>query len=229
MDELMTVVGGVLVFALVVFILIVVLIVWAVRKAMAKAKTIGKAPEYEHIDTDGQISDEQVISVLKKYTHRYAVGDLARSGINSLESVARKRDSFYAALDAKFQPETITWDRFAVGADSALSAITKNTAELANGIQAFDSDEYRRIERMAKSAGAGQTALDETMQERWGMLNGRLDGMREIVAGNEKMLLEMDKLEAELGKLESTERVDRGEEILQEIRTLSEEMKYYRS
>ena len=61
------------------------------------------------------------------------------------------------------------------------------------------------------------------------MLNGRLDGMKEIVAGNEKMLLEMDKLEAELGKLESVERVDRGEEILKEIHTLSEEMKYYQS
>ena len=229
MDELMTVIGGMLVFALIVFVLIVVLIVWAVRKAMAKAKTIGKAPEYQHVDTDGPVSTEQVVSILKKYTHRYAVGDLARAGINAIESADRKRDSFYAALDAKFQPETISWDRFAVGADSALSAIEKATAQLCNGIQSFDSDEYRRLEQNFKSESATGVPHDPTQEERLGMLIGRLDGMREIVAGNERMLLEMDKLEAELVKLESTERSDRGDQILQEIRTLTEEMKYYKS
>ena len=167
MDELFAVVGGVLTFALIVFIVVVALIVWAVRKAMAKAKTIGKAPEYQHIDTDGQISEEHVISILKRYTHRYGVGELARSGISELEAVDRKRDSFYAALDAKFKPETISWDRFAVGADSALSAIVKSTAQLANGIQAFDSDEYRRLERMAKASEPEQQGgFDATMAER---------------------------------------------------------------
>lgn len=229
MNEMMTVVGGLLIFALIVFILIVVLIVWAVRKAMAKAKTIGKAPEYQHVDTDGVISSEQVVSILKKYTHRYGVGELARAGINELESAERKRDSFYAALDAKFKPETISWDRFAVGADSALTSIERSTAQLCNGIQAFDSDEYRRLEQNFKSESATGTPHDPTQEERLGMLIGRLDGMREIVAANERMLLEMDKLEAELVKLESTERTDRGDEILQEIRTLTEEMKYYKS
>ena len=226
MDDMMTVVGGLLLFALVMFILIVALIVWAVRKAVSTAKNVGKPPEYEHIDTEGVISDERVITVLKKYVHRYAVGDLARSGINALESAGRKRDSFYAALDSKFKPETITWDRFAVGADSAFKAISHNTAQLANGIQAFDSDEYRRMERQFSAPGALETA-DATTVERWGMLQGRLDGMKEIVAGNDRMLLELDRLEAELGKLESTERSEASEDILQEIRTLTEEMKYY--
>ena len=39
MDDMMTVVGGLLLFALVMFILIVALIVWAVRKAMANCRT----------------------------------------------------------------------------------------------------------------------------------------------------------------------------------------------
>jgi hypothetical protein len=148
------------------------------------------------------------------------VGDLARSGINALESVGHKRESFYATLDAKFKPGSISWDRFAVGADTAFTAIVRSTAQLANGIQAFDSDEYRRVERQGAS-------LDATQQERLGMLHGRLDGMKEIVAGNQRMLLELDKLEAELGKLESDERAGQSEDILAEIRTLTDEMKYY--
>jgi hypothetical protein len=227
MDELMTLIGGLLFFFFIVFVLIVVLIVWGVRKAMAKAKTIGKAPEYERIETEGDIAEDHVIAVLKKYTHRYGVDDLARSGISALESVAHKRESFFAALDAKFQKNTISWDRFAVGADTAFGAIERSTAQLANAIQAFDSDEYRRLERLAGSAGANSPSIDAVQQERLGMFRGRLDGMRTIVADNERMLLELDKLEAELGKLESDEREDRGEDILQEIRTLTEEMKYY--
>lgn len=220
MEDMMNVVLGVFGVALVGFILFVALIVWAVRKAMSAAKKVGKPPEYEHIDTDGSISEEHVKTILKKYTHRYGVGDLARSGIDSLESVSRKRESFYAALDAKFKPQTISWDRFAVGADTAFTAIVRGTAQLANGIQAFDSDEYRRMERQANT-------LDATQQERLGMLQGRLDGMKEIVAGNQRMLLELDKLEAELGKLESDERAGQSEDILAEIRTLTDEMKYY--
>ncbi len=225
MDDLLSVVSIVIIIALVGFVLFVALIVWAVRKAMAKAKTIGKAPEYERIDTEGQISEQHVISILKRYTHRYGVGDLARSGINALESASHKRESFYATLDAKFKPGTISWDRFAVGADGAFTSIVRSTAQLANGIQAFDSDEYRRMERQFKE-GMG-TSIDPTQAERWGMLQGRLDGMKEIVAGNDRMLLELDRLEAELGKLESTERSEASEDILQEIRTLTEEMKYY--
>ena len=226
MDDLLSVVSIVMLVALVGLVLFIALIVWAVRKAMAKAKTIGKAPEYEHIDTDSQISEEHVIAILKKYTHRYGVGELARSGINALEAAARKRESFYAALDAKFKPGTISWDRFAVGADSALNSIVKSTAQLANGIQAFNSDEYRRMERQF-SGSVDVSTIDATTAERWGMLQGRLDGMKEIAAGNQRMLLELDKLEAELGKLESTERTDETDDILAEIRTLTEEMKYY--
>ena len=220
MEDMMNVVLGIFGVAFVGFILFIVLIVWAVRKAMSAAKNVGKPPEYEHVDTDGSISEEHVKAILKKYTHRYGVGDLARSGIDALESVSRKRESFYAALDAKFKPQTISWDRFAVGADTAFTAIVRGTAQLANGIQAFDSDEYRRMERQANT-------LDATQQERLGMLQGRLDGMKEIVAGNQRMLLELDKLEAELGQLESDERAGQSEDILAEIRTLTDEMKYY--
>ena len=227
MDDLLSVVGVITLIALIGFALFVALIVWAVRKAMAKAKTIGQPPEYEHIDTEGQISDERVKSILKRYTHRYAVSDLARAGINSLESAAHKRDSFYATLDSKFKTGTISWDRFAVGADTAFTAIQRNTAQLANAIQAFDSDEYRRMERQFNGVKPADMP-DATQAERWGMLQGRLDGMKEIVDGNQKMLLELDRLEAELGKLESTERSAESDDILAEIHTLTEEMKYYR-
>ena len=196
MDDLLSVVGVITIIVLIGFALFVALIVWAVRKAMAKAKTIGQPPEYEHIDTEGQISDEHVIAILKRYTHRYAVSDLARAGINSLGSASHKRDSFYATLDSKFKEGTISW-------------------------------EYRRMERQFNGVKPADMP-DATQAERWGMLQGRLDGMKEIVDGNQKMLLELDRLEAELGKLESTERSAESDDILAEIHTLTEEMKYYR-
>ena len=201
MDELFGVVSTVIVIVLVGFALFVALIVWAVRKAMAKAKTIGKAP----------------VSLFLALFLLLSPGSVAFA-------LVEQSESFYAALDAKFKPGSISWDRFAVGADTALTAIVRNTAQLANGIQAFNSDEYRRMQR--EFSGASEIP-DATQAERWGMLQGRLDGMKEIVAGNDKMLLELDRLEAELGKLESSERSAESDDILAEIHTLTEEMKYY--
>lgn len=228
MDDLLGAVAVVVLVGVVLFVLFVVLIVWAVCKAIDAFRNRGKAPEYVHVDIDGDISEEQVADILRKYRMRYGVADFARAGLSALESASHKRDSFYAALDAKFKPGTISWDRYAVGADSALKAIVRNCGRLANDIQAFDSDDYKRLRRLFEGGVASGQTADAVQQERWGMYQGRLQGLQEVVAGNEKMLLELDRLEAELGKLENAERTEESDSILAEIRTLTEEMKYYK-
>ena len=51
--------------------------------------------------------------------------------------------------------------------------------------------------------------------------------MHEIIAANERMLLELGKLELELGKLEAGSTLDDNEGTLSELTTLIEETQYY--
>ena len=57
------------------------------------------------------------------------------------------------------------------------------------------------------------------------MAKERLD---KLIASNEKLLVELDKLSIELGKLTDADAVAETEGIVEEIRTLAEETKYYK-
>ncbi len=236
---------------LVVIALIVALVIYAARRAMRSARDVIKGPAYTHVDTEGNISEDQVRRLLKPYSYRAGVGEFARAGVSQLESVARKRTSFYALLDAKFKPETISWDRFAVGADTGFGAIDKNLAQLANIVQSFDSNEYRRLSRSSGSAaaskGAGREtekafnycphcgaklaaskgAGQETEKERLAVLNQCIEDMRNLIARNEALMLELDRLQAELEKVNGEESESQTSAVLDEIHKLTEEMKYY--
>ncbi len=212
---------------LVVIALIVALVIYAARRAMRSARDAIKGPAYTHVDTEGNISEDQVRRLLKPYSYRAGVGEFARAGVSQLESVARKRTSFYALLDAKFKPETISWDRFAVGADTGFGAIDKNLAQLANIVQSFDSNEYRRLSRSSGSAAASKGAGRETEQERLAVLNQRIEDMRNLIARNEALMLELDRLQAELEKVNGEESESQTSAVLDEIHKLTEEMKYY--
>ncbi len=218
---------------LVVIALIVALVMYAARRAIRSARDVIKGPAYTHVDTEGSISEEQLRKLLKPYSYRAGVGEFARAGVTQLEGVARRRTSFYALLDAKFKPETISWDRFAVGADTGFAAVDKNLARLANIVQSFDSDEYRRLTRnpVKKSAGTsssgGESAGQETAHERLDVLNQRVAEMRGLIERNEALMLELDRLHAELEKVDDEESESQSAAVLDEIHKLTEEMKYY--
>ena len=223
----MEVVLTILVIILVVIALIVALVIYAARRAMRSARDAIKGPAYTHVDTEGNISEDQVRRLLKPYSYRAGVGEFARAGVPQLESVARKRTSFYALLDAKFKPETISWDRFAVGADTGFGAIDKNLAQLANIVQSFDSNEYRRLSRSSGNAATSKGAGQETEKERLAVLNQRIEDMRNLIARNEALMLELDRLQAELEKVNGEESESQTSAVLDEIHKLTEEMKYY--
>lgn len=178
----------------------------------------------------GTMSDEgEVRSILKRNMQTYGAGQYARAGLDALDGAERKAKSFHAVLDAKFQPGSLTWNKFAGASDGTKGAVVRTCAELANAIQTFDHADYRRLEQnMRRARFNSKYQLDATQLEQHGLLQSKLGEMQALVTRCEKMLLELDKLAIELNKLGDAGTSAESERLIEEIRSLSAETEYYK-
>ena len=231
--NLVTFVGGALVVSLVA---VVFAIVWCVRRAAYALQGKEYKPllgdktkhEYEHQDVDEGASAESVKRVLKRYQRASVVGKRAQAAVTALEDEERKSAAFRAVLDRKFQPGSLSWDKFAVAADMTHDAILRNCAALANRIQVFDRAGYQKKELGHRSSTWRERDQEDPQSaEKQLVLQEGLDQMDALLASNERLLTELDKLTIELGKLTDADSNADGERIVEEIRTLIDETKYY--
>ena len=187
-----------------------------------------RKPDYEHQDVDAGATYESIAAVFKRYSRTDVVGRYARAGLVALEDEERKTAGFKAILDSKFSPNSLSWGKFAVAGDATHEAILKNCASLANRVQMFDHEEFRRVESTKRSISyrTGEKS-DPTLAEKRRLFQGNLSDMDAILLSNDKLLLELDKLTAEIGKISNEETTESTERIIEEIRTLAEETKYY--
>jgi len=189
--------------------------------------------EYEHQDVDTGATADSIKRVLKRYTRAKVVGQRARAGIANLEDEERKNAAFQAILEKKFQRDSLSWSKFVVAADMTHDAIVRNCASLANRMQVFDRAGYQKEELGHRSstwresqAQVGQS-LSQPSTEKQRVLQEGLDQMDALLASNDRLLTELDKLTIELGKLTDADSNADGERIVEEIRTLIDDTKYY--
>ena len=241
MDAVMNFFSGLLVVAAIIgvilLIAIVFLIVYVVRHIMFAMRgeeyvpiiTVKrKQPAYEHQDVDAGATTDSIRKVLKRYMHTETVGVYARNGMSILEDDERKAAFFHSTLDRKFEHGSLSWEKFAVAANTTHKAVLGNCAALANRIQTFDYLEYRHLTRTERNAAHKRgEPLDATQQEKLALMRSSLADMDALVHANEQLLLELDKLAAELSKLSDVDVNDESDRIVGEIRTLIDETKYY--
>ena len=184
---------------------------------------------YEHQDVDNGADEATVRAVFKRYLQTSGVAKYARMGITTLDSADRKAANFRAVLDNKFEPGSLTWDKFSVAAATAQEGVLRNCAELANAIQSFDHADYRRLEQLRRrSLFVAGAQLDATQEEQWRLYQVKLSQMQALESASEKLLLELDKLTAELDKLDDAASASESERLVEEIRQLTEETRYYK-
>lgn len=184
--------------------------------------------DYEHQDVDTGANAESIKRILRRYTHAAVVGKRAQAGLDALENYERKSAAFHAVLDKKFQPNSLSWDKFAIAADMTHDAILRNCASLANRVQVFDRAGYQKKELGHRSSTWRKNeVIDPEAAEKQRVLQEGLDQMDALIASNDKLLVELDKLTIELSKLTDAESNADGERIVEEIRTLIDETKYY--
>ena len=192
--------------------------------------TSGQQNKYQHQDVDAGSSADSIKNIFRRNLNVKGVGPYARSGMEAIGSSERKAANFHAVLDSKFEPGSITWQKFAGAADATSEAVLRNCAELANDIQLFDYEDYNRAERARRKATYRSDApvLQTTQIEKQALFHQQMVEMQAICDRNDKLLLELDKLTAELHTLDDTGSSAKSDQLIDEIRQLSAETKYYR-
>jgi hypothetical protein len=188
-----------------------------------------RARDYEYMDVEKGATPEHILQVMRDYVDDYVTGEYAQSVIDTLDTEEFRRKSLFSEIDNRFSRNSISWDRFASTAQEALDAVVRNCALLANRVQAFDATDYARMEQFYASGGfATNESPDPSRLQRWRILDETKREMDGIRTTNEKLLLELEKLSSELGKLTSVDYRDEDDRISEEIGRLVEETKYYR-
>ena len=169
-----------------------------------------------------------VANALERYSRADVVGQAASEGAAEIEAVQRKRDSLESIIESKFPKGSLTYGKFFSVVESATSTILKNCTMLANRIQAFDSVEYRELETKIRSEGYRSDNIpDEIQEEKWALYSKMTNDIDAIIAANEKLLLELDKYAVEIGQMDSGTAESESSAIIQEVKELIEQTKYY--
>ena len=209
--------------AIICAVLLLALLIWRTWVTL-------KADKYEYLVAGQSDSSAKITNILSRYTSNSITGQAAKNGISELESAQRKRHNLENVIDSKFSKGSLSYEKFIGAVDAAVSTIEKNTALLANRMQAFDDVEYRQL---AMQINSGRYKLDNIpdhiQEEKARIYAQQMNEMNSIINANESLLLELDKFSAELSQLDANEANENNESILDELKQLTQEAQYYRS
>lgn len=191
------------------------------KKQLAAAK---QPKPYAYLDADKGLSKKRVIEVAQSYTANEALGIYAQDVIETFNRSEVLRNDIGALLSKEFEEGSLTWDKFSVPVESACEGILSNATQIVNRMQAFDSAEYLRLNRIERAGGLEGKQTD---QHRLEVMRSSLDEMGTIQQANDRLLLELEKLQAELNKLSGEDVESATDVIAAEIRELVDDTHYY--
>ena len=182
----------------------------------------------KYLEAGSGVKPEEVTRVLRKYLNADMMSSYAKAGISALEQEKVKTQAFEAMLDSKFTRGSLSWEKFASAGSSVHEAVLRNCTALANRIQTFDVAQYRSVERAFKR-GPWVREMQPTVAqaEQRELFRKQIGEMNALIVANDSLLLELGKLTAELDKLDSIEAAGTNSRLVEEIRTLIDETKYY--
>ncbi|MDR1424231.1 MAG: hypothetical protein LBI92_06500 [Azoarcus sp.] len=157
--------------------------------------------------------------------------------------LARKKEALSLALSSRFGDSGITLQKFAGGAKMAEDLMFGNTVDVIKRIWTFDEQDYAEIERehgriatertrarLAASGDGDNARLQEREQvvkEKMALYQSALAYVEQGVQSNEKVLLQLDRLQEELASLSDAGNVE-NLAAMREIETLIADTKWYR-
>jgi hypothetical protein len=190
------------------------------------AASVPKKPAYVHLDPGMGHTSAKITDVLSWYEDDPVVGPRASACIESLRELDHHKRSFHAELASTFDKSSISWQKFAGPADAACEAVLRNSALLGNRIQAFDSASYLQLDEMRR---AGTLEGDAGRKMRMDLQEEKLARMTQLQESNDKMLLDLERLSFELSGISSGSETTESQALLEELETLVDQAKFYRS
>ncbi|MDO4807417.1 MAG: hypothetical protein Q4A07_09215 [Coriobacteriales bacterium] len=175
-----------------------------------------KDPDVKLLEPAAVLDDDDVVPVLEEYSQTPYVGAIALEALEQVRSAGRKRERLRKVISIQFSEGSMSWDKFCGLVDMAERTVLRNSALVANGVQSFDREGYKAALR-SKNQKSEQLALYDRS----------IASMRDIIEANERVLLEMGKLELELSSLETDDTREAASETIEELQGLIEETRYY--
>ena len=187
-----------------------------------------RSDKYVHVEAGKQDSLEQISAVLERYTTTDVVSSIAKSAVREIAAVQRKRSALENVIAGKFERNSMSYDRFMTAVNQAADTIEKNAASLANRLQSFDVVEYRHLATIMQTGSYRRDNIpDEIQHEQASLYQQQYSEMQSIITANEGLLLELDKFSNELAQLDASQLSGDNSAILDELKRLSEEARYY--
>lgn len=193
-----------------------------IYKKTRPPKVLEAAKNYAYLEED--VSREKIATVVEPYKEDAVLAPYAQGVLDSFVNAELRRKGIFSIMEQEFDRSSLTWEKFSAPVETALDSIRHNNLQIANYMQAFDSKEYQRMGRL-RDAGAYKE--DSTEIKRLATMAETLDKMDEIQKGNEQLLMELERLQAELTRMSGAGYDAETEEIAAEISKLAEETKYY--
>lgn len=189
------------------------------------ASTYGylRQPEYKLLEAGEVMEPDDVLPQLRDFSEASVVGSYAREAMAQVETGEHRRDRLLRVVEATFGAESLSHDKFVAVVDAARRTLLRNCALLANRVQSFDVEGYRKAKRHLPSGGGSAFEAEQIA-----VYEDALSDMRDVIEANERLLLEMGKLEMELSDLESGDTREDNTRMLDEVKELLEQTKYYR-
>lgn len=177
---------------------------------------------------DAISSFDDIYTTLVDYHDARIVGNYAYNATQQLEDAARKRQRLDTTINSKFERGSLSWQRFSSLLESVMTTVTRNAAMIANKVQAFDDEGYLRSRDLIESGDYRYDQIpDDIQEERHAIYEETLTSMQDILNANERLILEMDRFASELSRLDSTSLSTESDEMLEEIKRLVDETRYY--
>jgi hypothetical protein len=170
------------------------------------------------------IDPEDYEEALSRYRRVKVLEDDIRLAQEQIERMQKKTDTLRSVLAQRFDPEELSFKKFASVAGEVEKVFYLNVRSILNRLSVFDESELKRIQN-PKQARFSR----ELLQEKTNVYNDYLGFVKSSLDTNEEILLKLDKLLLEISRLDSFEAGDIEQmACMQEIDTLIKQTKFYK-
>lgn len=162
------------------------------------------------------------IEILEKFKSDKQYGKIAKTAIEQVDRLKRSTERAEMEIKAKFEPASMSYDKYYNVVEAAGTVALENLVSLANRIRLYDGKEYERL----KSSYRDDNIPDDIQEKQLRLFEKNKALAMQSVAKNEELILNLDTLSMELTSA-NYESDGSGEALLTEIETLTNEVKYY--
>ena len=175
-----------------------------------------------------EIKPEEVGSYLIKMRDSSIFSDLLGMTIVQLSKADAEKAKLSSILDEKFQRNSISWNKFYSVIVSAHQAIIQSDVLIARRIEQFDTGEFIDLQKLISSGEYKKDTIpDDIQEEKYQLFVKRWDSIQNLYNVNERLLVKMDALEAEIAELGDNNVTNENGEILSDIEELISQTHYY--